>query len=222
MADTLIVFGSTDAAECARRAGYGPVILDPTRELADVMRDLAGLPNDAPVLVSRELAERAELHQAITLNRPLIGTGPQAVAAMANPDALQDVPPVEGLKLRRRWWQRLLRRISKTPEVTRAVTLVYAGDGWSSRFVGGLEGGKPFEFPKPTQRAAASHVGVVLGQRHDLRGIFQVLVHVDERGVLWPKRCDPWFDTALTPLDRSLQRPMVQGLKPRRVRETVE
>jgi len=91
-------------------------------------------------------------------------------------------------------------------------TAVFRGDGWSSVLLGVTErltgvralGGAGFDYGgdigpthlSPRQRDALAHIGVVLTQRHDLRGLFAVELVMDHSGRLWPVSVAPRYPEA--------------------------
>lgn len=123
------------------------------------------------------------------------------------------------------------------------ISAVYHCDGWSSILLGATEqligescfGGSDFAYCGsigPLQlseraRDALSHLGVILTQRFDLRGVFGIDLVMDFKGDLWPIEVNPRYPASaeliekitgvhiLTPADGSRkekkQRPIMHG-----------
>jgi len=99
---------------------------------------------------------------------------------------------------------------------------VFHADGWSCRFLGVTEmavgepamGAPAFAWcrsvgpvkPSGKAKAALEHLGVVLTQRHDLRGVFGVDLVMDWRGNLWPIEVNPRYTESMEVLERATGR----------------
>jgi predicted ATP-grasp superfamily ATP-dependent carboligase len=114
---TVVIVGASAraAAQSAIRAGWRPWCIDlfadrDLRAVADARR----CPVDAyphgllprletappgPVLITGALENRADLLRAVALVRPLLGSSPEAIAAVRDPGALASMPLTEGLRL---------------------------------------------------------------------------------------------------------------------------
>lgn len=102
------------------------------------------------------------------------------------------------------------------------MSAVFHADGWSCRFLGLTEmavgesgmGASAFAWcrsvgpikPSKKAKAALEHLGVVLTQRHDLRGAFGVDLVMDWRGNLWPVEVNPRYTESMAVLERATGR----------------
>ena len=93
------------------------------------------------------------------------------------------------------------------------MSAAFHADGWSGRFLGLTEmavgepamGAPAFAWcrsvgptkPSNKAKAAVEHLGVVLTQRHDLRGVFGVDLIMDWRGNLWPIEVNPRYTESM-------------------------
>ena len=107
------------------------------------------------------------------------------------------------------------------------VSAVYHCDGWSSILLGVTEqligepcfGVKGFAYcgsvgpiaMSEKSREALSHLGVVLTQRFDLRGVFGVDLVMDFRGNLWPIEVNPRYTASVGLIEKATG---VNALKP--------
>jgi predicted ATP-grasp superfamily ATP-dependent carboligase len=108
----------------------------------------------------------------------------------------------------------LQQRIEGTP-----VSAVFASDGWSCRLVGATRqiigdeafGAGGYRYAgslgpldlSPPQRQALSHLGVVLTQRCDLRGVFGADLVMDRKGRLWPVEVNPRYTASIEVIERT-------------------
>ncbi|XAM00501.1 ATP-grasp domain-containing protein [Phycisphaeraceae bacterium D3-23] len=102
------------------------------------------------------------------------------------------------------------------------MSAAFHADGWSCQFLGMTEmlvgesafGAPPFAWcgsigpvkPSKKAKAALQHLGVVLTQRHDLRGVFGVDLVMDHRGNLWPIEVNPRFTESMEVIERATGR----------------
>jgi predicted ATP-grasp superfamily ATP-dependent carboligase len=120
------------------------------------------------------------------------------------------------------WWSPG-RRIGREHYIQQYVpgmplSAVFWADGWSSSLLGATEqlvGMTPFGAGTFTycgsigplqlsekSRAALNHLGVILTQRNDLRGLFGVDLVMDHRGRLWPIEVNPRYPQSAAVLER--------------------
>jgi predicted ATP-grasp superfamily ATP-dependent carboligase len=109
----------------------------------------------------------------------------------------------------------------------RSISAVYWADGWSAALVGATRqlvgehvfGAGPFQYCgsigplqlSETQRQALSHLGVVLAQRHDLRGVFGVDLVMDWRDRLWPVEVNPRYPASVEVLELATGKPVLSS-----------
>ncbi len=99
------------------------------------------------------------------------------------------------------------------------MSAVYVADGWSAHLIGATEhiigdpafGADGFRYvgnigpvqPGDTLRQALMHLGVVLTQRFDLRGVFGVDGVMDFAGNFWPVEVNPRYTNSVEVLERA-------------------
>ncbi len=281
--DLIILGASTRAAAAsAMRAGYRPWCADlfADRDLqamcpvvrcpsgdypAGFLRILqqANLPTNVPVLLTGAMENHLAVVSAVAMDRPMLGSGVEAMSLVRQPEALATTPPTPGLLPCRVWrrptttmrlgrWllgERLTMRMLVKPMRSaggggirvwsggerveddeylqeyipgRSIAAVFTADGWSARLLGvteqligldamGANGRRPFRYcgsigPLPmdaTQRAALSHLGVVLTQRFDLRGLFGVDAILDDKGRVHPVEVNPRYTASVEVLEQA-------------------
>ncbi len=281
----LVVIGDAAGAAgiTAKRAGYQPVLLLPEpraaaaasggraagpvhayrgQSPASVLPVLERIcPPDTPVLLTGPMENHDDIVRAIAMQYKLLGSGPDAMAAVRRPGAWMDLPPTSGLRLPqtlqgagllKRLTQlavgRLGRRtlikpiasyggvgIEKWNPLSRVgkqhylqqwvrggtpMSGVYFADGWSAQLLGVTEqlvgepalGAAEFGYCgsigpvtlSKRAREALAHLGVVLTQRFDLRGVFGVDVVVDWLGRVWPVEVNPRYPHSVPVLEAAL------------------
>lgn len=100
-----------------------------------------------------------------------------------------------------------------------SMSAVFSADGWSAALLGVTEqligesafGSSGFRYagsigPMPLSektRASLAHLGVVLAQRHDLRGIFGVDLVMDMKGRLVPVEVNPRYTASVEVLEKT-------------------
>lgn len=107
------------------------------------------------------------------------------------------------------------------------MSAVYRSDGWSCALLGVTEqlvgepklGASWYQycgsigpvFLDDSARKALSHLGVVLTQRHDLRGVFGVDLMRDRRSRWWPLEVNPRWPASAAVLELSLGGSLLRG-----------
>lgn len=105
------------------------------------------------------------------------------------------------------------------------ISAVYVADGWSAQLSGVTEqliGERPFGADgfmycgsigpidlSEKQRHALMHLGVVLTQRFDLRGIFGIDAIVDWRSQIWPVEVNPRYTDSVELLEQTTNFPLL-------------
>lgn len=105
------------------------------------------------------------------------------------------------------------------------ISAVYVADGWSAQLSGVTEqligkrsfGAERFRYCgsvgpinlSDKQRHALMHLGVVLTQRFDLRGIFGIDAIMDRRGQIWPVEVNPRYTDSVELLEQTTNLPLL-------------
>lgn len=205
MPPALIILGNdTKAAKrSAKRAGFEAQVI-PTGDLPRALRALTDAAPEAPVLFTAEATDQAALLEAAALERRLLTPTAENVAVLRDPKTLHALPKFRGLKpAKRSWLGSMLRKlVGRDGPTGEPIEALFIANGWSVRLLGAIVGetGRLATLSE-TQRAALSHVAVVLTQRHDTRGLFALAAIAHGEKHVTPRRVDPGFTAAMDTLE---------------------